>query len=122
MAQILAVLPGKSAATSRMTGKPTLKRERKDAQDDLYIMKYRHDSTVVKIGRSNNVRRRKADLEQSQNFYIDVVAVFPNQGSLESAIHKQLANKRSCKGPGTEWFEIEVPEALQVIKDVLESK
>ena len=76
--QMLARLPGKSAAEFRATGEAG-KRKRGPKHDDLYVMKYSFDNTAVKIGRSDNVKRRKRELEACQNFFVDVVAVFPGK-------------------------------------------
>ena len=87
--QMLARLGGKFAAESRATGK-TGKRKRGPKHDDLYVMKYSFDDTAVKIGRSDNVKRRKCGLEAGQNFFVEVVAVFPGKGCFEKEVHRNL--------------------------------
>jgi hypothetical protein len=76
--QLLVLLPGKGAAEFRATGK-----RRKKEPHDLYVMKYSNDDTCVKIGRSECVEKRRRGLESGQNFYVEVVAIFPGKGHLE---------------------------------------
>ena len=88
--------------------------------DDLYIMRYSTNQKALKIGRSNDVQRRKRDLEGGHNFFMEVVAVFPGKGALERCIHARLKDKRSHTGAGTEWFNVSATEAMVCIGDVLE--
>ena len=88
--------------------------------DDLYIMRYSTNQKALKIGRSNDVQRRKRDLEGGHNFFMEVVAVFPGKGALERCIHARLKDKRSHIGAGTEWFNVSVTEAMVCIGDSLE--
>ena len=69
--ELIALLGGKAAAEFRATGNGNsrlIKRKNEDKNDDLYIMKYSFDETAVKIGRSENVERRRRELEKCQNF------------------------------------------------------
>jgi hypothetical protein len=97
-----------------------LKRKAADQNDHLYIMRYIGVLRgVVKIGRSHNPEGRRKNLEASQDFHVELVAVFPDKGHLESAVHKKLAAKRSTRGAGTEWFRVDVQEALDVVKEAI---
>ena len=58
----------------------------------------------LKIGRSKDARERKQQLQASQNFWIEVLAVFPQMGHLERAVHAKLQHFRMSGVPGTEWF------------------
>ena len=116
--QILARLGGKTAAEFRATGK-TSKRTRGPTHDDLYVMKYSFDDTAVKIGRSDNVKRRKHSLEAGQNFFMEVVAIFPGKGCLEKEVHRNLQDYRSTSGAGTEWFNICAEDAAAICSNTL---
>jgi hypothetical protein len=84
--------------------------------DDLYIMRYVGIlQDVLKIGRSNNVETRRRALESCQNFHVEVLATFPGKGHLESEVHKRLAERRSARGPGREWFRIDLQGALEAV-------
>ena len=76
-------------------------------------------SGEVKIGRSNNVRRRRNNLQQTQNFYVVVHAVFPGRGNLEHYFHAMFASRRVQNVPGQEWFAISPKEAVDGISTAL---
>ena len=118
--QMIARLGGKSAGEFRATGEITnRKRKREAKKDDLYVMKYSTDDTAVKIGRSDNVENRRRRLEACQNFFVEVVVIFPGKGSLEDAVHHQLQNYQSKKGAGKEWFNISAADAALVCSNAL---
>ena len=102
-----------------MPGRRLPPKRRRIKTDDLYIMRYSTCSQAVKIGRITDVERRKNDLESGQNFFIDIVAVFPGNGALERIVHSRLEDKRSHIGYGTEWFNITVDEALDSVRQVI---
>ena len=83
-------------------------------------MQYSNDKTCCKIGRSNNVGKRKRSLEASQNFFVNIVATFPGAGHLEQEVHSRLASKRSNKGPGKEWFNLTATRAIDAVNKVLQ--
>lgn len=116
--ETIALLGGRSAAEFRATGKTT-KRKRAAKDDDLYVMKYSTDDTAVKIGRSDNVEKRRRGLEACQNFFVEVVAIFPGKGYLETAVQHQLQNYQSNKGAGKEWFNISAADAALVCSNAL---
>ena len=116
--QMLARLGGTSAAEFRADGK-TGKRTRGPKHDDLYVMKYSFDDTAVKIGRSDNVKRRKRELEAGQNFFVEVVAVFPGKGCFEKEVHRNLQDYRSTSGAGREWFNICAEDAAVICSNTL---
>ena len=87
-----------------------------EVPDDLYIMKYVGIlQDVLKIGRSNNPERRRKGLEACQNFHLELLATFPGKGFLEPEVHKRLAERRSTRGAGTEWFRIDLQGALDAV-------
>ena len=116
--QMIARLGGAVAAEFRATGK-TGNKKRGPKRDDLYIMKYSFDNTAVKIGRSDNVKRRKRELEACQNFFVDVVAVFPGKGWFEKEVHRNLQDYRSTSGAGREWFNICAEDAAAICSNTL---
>ena len=113
---MLALLPGSASARAR-AGLPQ-KRKRREI-DDLYCMRYRGNTTTVKIGRSDNPQKRARGLEAGQDFFVDVVAIFPKKGYMESHVHEVLKEKRSTRGAGTEWFDIPAEEAVERIAKIL---
>jgi len=116
---ILARLPGKAAADYRATGMLSKRPKRALERDDLYVMKYSNDSTVVKIGRSHDVNKRRKQLEAGQNFHVEVIATFPGSGRLEDHVHALLSQKRSTAGAGCEWFNVSAVEAVRVISETI---
>ena len=119
MRQLIALLPSHNVAMGRATGVWRPPKRRKTATDDLYIMCYSTDTTAVKIGRSQDVGKRKRSLEAGQNFHVHVLAVFPEQGPLEAHVHEHFADKRSTQGAGTEWFQIPAQEAVSLVGNVV---
>ena len=89
--------------------------------DSLYIMRRSNDATAVKIGRSRNVEGRRAALEAGQNFFVEVLVVFPSKGYLETQVHMQLNQLRSTTGSSREWFNIPVNEAVEVVARALQA-
>ena len=85
----------------------------------LYIMKYGFDDTVVKIGRTRDVEKRRQQLQGCHNFVMEVVAIFPDAGHLESVAHTALAPRRSCQGSGREWFAVDAQTAIAVVNGIL---
>ena len=115
--ELLQLLPGARAAKFRVTGRP---QEREPPVEHLYVMKYSNDQTVVKIGKSNNVERRRRELEASQNFRVEILAIFPGKGELDPKVHERLAGCRSTAGAGKEWFNIPVGDGVVVVNKVLQ--
>ena len=72
--------------------------------DELHVMRNARLPEELKIGRSKDARERKQQLQASQNFSIEVLAVFPQMGHLERAVHAKLQHFRMSGVPGTEWF------------------
>ena len=116
--QMIARLGGKFAAEFRATKKKR-KRKRGPKHDDLYVMKCSFDDAAVKIGRSDNVKRRKRTLEAGQNFFVEVVAVFPGKGWFEKEVHRNLQDYRSTSGAGREWFNICAEDAAAICSNTL---
>ena len=116
--KVLALLPGMAAAEFRATGRNS-KRGRETQTDDLYVMKYSSDNNAVKIGRSENVEKRRRNLEAGQNFFVEVVAIFPGKGSMEAEVHNRLRHYHSKKGAGREWFNITAADAALVCGSTL---
>ena len=90
-----------------------------DTHEDLYIMQNSRIPGEIKIGRSNNVPRRKKDLEQAQNFKMNVLTIFPGKGYLEKEVHKRLKDFQVTGCAGTEWFKCSFGEAVQAIDQVI---
>ena len=82
-------------------------------------MKYSCDNSAVKIGRSDNVKRRKQELQAGHNFFMEVVAIFPGKGHLENEVHRNLQDFRSRRGAGREWFNICAADAAAICSNTL---
>ena len=85
----------------------------------LYIMKYSFDNTAVKVGRTQDVEKRRQQLQSSHNFVMEVVAFFLDAGHLESAVHTALAPHRSSRGAGREWFALDTHAAIAVVTGII---
>ena len=114
---LLQLLPGARAAKFRATG---CTQEREAPVEHLYVMKYSNDQTVVKIGKSSNVERRRRELEASQNFRVEILAIFPGKGDLEPKVHERLAHCRSTAGAGKEWFKSPVGDGVLVVNKLIQ--
>jgi T5orf172 domain len=84
--------------------------------DHLYVMQYDFDASSVKIGRSDDVEKRRKTLEACQNFKVIVRKVYPGMGHMESSIHRRLRGYSSRKGSGREWFQMTPPDASMIIE------
>ena len=87
-------------------------------QDHVYIMRNSRIPDQFKVGRSQDVIRRKNDLERSQNFEMEILAIFPDAGRHEIAIHRALAHLAVPEIPGREWFFGPLAGVVAVIVDV----
>ena len=75
-----------------------------------------------KVGRSKCAEQRREDLQNGQNFRMEVVATFPGNGYAEGLVHDRLAHSRVSEGPGREWFAASLSDVLHAIGRVLESE
>ena len=119
MKKILSLLPGKSAAIARATGRVGPPRPSSTVANDLYVIRYSNCEHVVKIGRAADVEAHRASLEQGQNFFVLVEAVFPGKGELIGAVQTKVGHKRCLCGPCGDWFCVSVTEALEAIKEAI---
>jgi hypothetical protein len=81
---------------------------------DLYIFSNSLLPGILKIGRSKDVERRRAEMQRSQPFHINTVATFPGKGHLEGIIHATL-QASLVDGPGREWFRVSESDAIHAI-------
>ena len=116
--RLVDLLPGMDARALRASDSQTTF-SGPDRSDDLYIMQYSNDQTVLKIGRARNVERRRRELERCHNFHMRVLATFPKRGHLEALVHNALEGVRCCEGAGKEWFEISLGEAIDTINCIM---
>ena len=91
--------------------------------DHLYVFKNSR-LPEYKIGRSSNTTARSHQLQSSQNFYMETVAVFENRGYLEGKVRTMLAY---CLLPpevaaGKEWHACSLQTALAAIGQAIESE
>ena len=90
--------------------------------EHLYVFKNSR-LPEYKIGRSSNTTARSHQLQSSQNFYMETVAVFENRGYLEGKVRTMLAY---CLLPpevaaGKEWHACSLQTALAAIGQAIES-
>ena len=116
--RIVDLLPGMDARALRASDSQTTF-SGPERSDDLYIMQYSNDQTVLKIGRARNVERRRRELERCHIFHMRVLATFPKRGHLEALADNALGGVRSCEGAGKEWFEISLEEAIDTINCIM---
>ena len=70
----------------------------------------------IKIGRSENVSMRKAQMEQDHNFEMKVLRVYTGCGHLETLVHKLLNSKRLTSGSSREWFDVSFDTAMLAVR------
>ena len=81
---------------------------------DLYIFANSLIPGMVKIGRSNDVERRRVELQRSHLFRLITVATFPGAVRLEANVHAAL-HAHLVDGPGREWFHVSASGAIHAI-------
>jgi hypothetical protein len=81
---------------------------------DLYIFSNSLLPGILKIGRSKDVERRRAEMQRSQPFHINTVATFPGKGHLEASVHATF-QANLVDGPGREWFRVSESDAIHAI-------
>ena len=81
---------------------------------DLYIFANSLIPGMVKIGRSNDIERRRVELQRSHPFRLITVATFPGAGHLEANVHTAL-HAHLVDGPGREWFHVSASDAIHAI-------
>ena len=89
---------------------------------DLYVITNPRIPGEYKVGRSKGVEQRRDDLQNGQNFRMEVVATFPGNGYAEGLVHGRLAHSRVHEGAGREWFRASLSDVLHAIGRVLESE
>ena len=89
---------------------------------DLYVMTNLRIPGEYKVGRSKGVEQRREDLQNGQNFKMEVVATFPRAGWAEGSVQDRLAHSRVSEGPGREWFRASLSDILHAIGRILESE
>ena len=86
----------------------------------LYIMRRSDAPAKLKIGRSNDPVNRAPTLQSGHCFHMSVLATFPNAGSKEHAVHAILQQHRVLEGPGNEWFNVSLSQAVSAVSMVLD--
>jgi hypothetical protein len=81
---------------------------------DLYIFSNSLLPGILKIGRSKDVERRRAEMQRSQPFHVNTVATFPGKGHLEGVIHAAF-HASLVDGPGREWFRVSASDVIHTI-------
>jgi hypothetical protein len=81
---------------------------------DLYIFSNSLLPGILKIGRTNDVERRRVEMQRSQPFHVNTVATFPGKGHLRGVIHTAL-HANIVDGPGREWFRVSESDVIHTI-------
>jgi hypothetical protein len=82
---------------------------------DLYVI-WLPEAGIVKIGRSCNCERRFRQIKNHMPFlHVELTAIFPGSGWIESACHRAF-DARRC---GKEWFRVDREEAVQTVNGIL---
>ena len=115
---MIQLLPGRRAAQFRATGNPGTKNKR---VEHLYVMRYDFDDSKVKIGKSHNPEQRRRCIENSHDFLVETLCVFPAKGGLEKRVHGALKDLRSKKGKCKEWFRVPATDAVAVVSKLLQT-
>ena len=92
------------------------------AGNDLYIMRNTRIPGEYKVGRSKTVEQRREDLQNGQNFRMEIVATFPGAGYAEGLVHDRLAHSRVHEGAGREWFRASLSDILHAVGRAIESE
>ena len=82
---------------------------------DLYIAVRSDTSEVVKVGRSDDIYRRCAEVAAGQCFRVRPLAIFPGAGEYETQAHVKLRSLLVTEGPSREWFHASLAEACEVV-------
>jgi len=93
-----------------------------DIGDDLYMMQNSRIPGEVKIGRSIDPEIRRRSLQASQNYRMNLLAMYPEAGCIEARVHSMLAYCRVLDVPGREWFECSTQTAFGAIGTALDEQ
>ena len=85
----------------------------------LYIATRSDAPDIVKIGRSNDPRRRCEGLSSSHCFTVSATFIFHGHGCVEAVVHRALEDKRVLGGTGKEWFRVSTSEAFAAVTNAL---
>ncbi len=95
------------------------------AGSDLYVFAISTDPLGVlhglKVGRSGNISQRALGLSESMHFNILKLAIFPNLGYLEKAVHSQLDATRNDIGRGRDWFRVPLQTVMFAVACAMQS-
>ena len=84
----------------------------------LYIMENSRIPSELKVGRSRNPFKRARGLATSHNFEMNVVAIYPQAGHLETAVHHLLAADR-VPGHSREFFRVSRKRAFSAVSQAM---
>ena len=82
---------------------------------DLYIAVRSDTTEVVKVGRSDDVYRRCAEVAAGQCFRVRPLAIFPGAGEYETQAHVKLRALLVTEGPSREWFHASLAEVCEAV-------
>jgi hypothetical protein len=94
-------------------------RRRIEDQSTLYIFQYDFCAKPIKIGRTQDVDKRRATLGSGHAFRLLEITSYPGAGYLEQFVHWQLREYQSKSGSGTEWFDVSVEVAQQAVENAI---
>jgi hypothetical protein len=94
-------------------------KRRIEDQSTLYIFHYDFCAKPIKIGRTQDVDKRRATLGSGHAFRLLEFTSYPGAGYLEQFVHWQLREYQSKSGSGTEWFDVSVEDAQQAVETAI---
>ena len=87
-----------------------------EPKSHLYVMSYVGvPPGIYKVGQSTNVGQRVQALENSNLLRVNVNALFPEWGYLESSVHDSLAVHRIAGYRSREWYSCSLETVLSAI-------
>ena len=110
------------ATRSEESGSSDENAEVRPTGSNLYVMANSRIPGEYKVGRSKGVEQRREDLQNGQNFRMEIVATFPGAGYAEGSVHDRLAPSRVHEGAGREWFRASLSDILHAIGRIIESE
>ena len=82
----------------------------------LYLFCRSDDTSLLKVGRSDNPQDRARALQKHHAFHMVVLRVFEGKGGHEANVHNLLKEYRVANVPGCEWFRCSVEHVVATVE------
>ena len=90
-------------------------------QIQLYVMTFAEHPGIYKVGRTDDVAKRRTQINRGVFLTVQVLAIYENAGHLESGVHDLLAPYRMKSGNCREWFKCSTEHIHQTVMSVINS-